>query len=97
MAHNGGRAGHAYQQLRRIVIHRDGIRCHLCGRTCKTTGDPKSGEYLTVDHITPLSHAATPGERQKLLLDPANARPACRSCNSRRGATQGATNALEGW
>lgn len=42
---------------------------------CHICGKPGAD---TVDHIVPLSEGGNP-------LDPANLRPACVSCNSRRG------------
>lgn len=94
---NGGRTGHGYRQLKAIVLHRDGPTCALCAKTCATTGNPRSPDYATLDHITPLSHARNPTERARLLLDPDNARIACLSCNSRRGNTVTTTNPLPGW
>ena len=93
----GGRSGHAYQQLRPVILHRDGPTCWLCGRTCRTTGNPNSESYATIDHVVPLNHAHNVEHRRRLLLDPGNCRIACKHCNSSRGDQVTTTNPLPGW
>lgn len=68
-----------YQQARREVLA-SGPLCALCGRR----------RADTVDHfpITVL-HVRRGLFPEELLWDPANLRPACRSCNSRLGARAG--------
>lgn len=65
----------AWRQVRRAVLFRDDFRCRIPG----PDGRPCLAPANHVDHITPRSLGGA-------LLDPANCRAACRSCNLRRGA-----------
>ncbi|MFJ3044030.1 HNH endonuclease [Streptomyces tendae] len=59
-------------------VRRRGDPCWLCGHDIDLTLDPRHPLSFTVDHLLPLSRGGS-------LLDPANARAAHRSCNSRKG------------
>lgn len=65
----------AWQQVRRIVLARDGYRCQIQGPRC-------TGRATEADHIVAL---ALGGAR----LDPANLRAACKPCNASEGGTLG--------
>lgn len=57
---------------------RDGATCGICGRTLdRSLDDEFSSEYITFDHITPLSK----GGRDSVE----NIRLAHRACNEARG------------
>jgi 5-methylcytosine-specific restriction endonuclease McrA len=57
--------------MRKAVFDRDGTLCALQLPGCTVTA-------TTVDHIIPVVKGGP-------LLDPANGRPACGHCNSKRG------------
>ena len=38
-----------------IVFERDGWRCHLCGKKCRTDVDGRHPQGATIDHLIPLS------------------------------------------
>ncbi|MEV0691790.1 HNH endonuclease [Streptomyces sp. NPDC050388] len=69
--------GRPYRRLT-AEVRRLGDPCWLCGHDIDLTLDPRSPWSFTVDHVTPLSRGGD-------LLDPANARPAHRRCNSSKG------------
>ncbi|WP_371674455.1 HNH endonuclease [Streptomyces sp. NBC_00289] len=52
--------------------------CWLCGHNIDPRLDPRHPMSWTLDHLVPLSRGGD-------LLDPANARPAHRRCNSSKG------------
>ncbi|MFE7354381.1 HNH endonuclease [Streptomyces sp. NPDC057543] len=54
------------------------LPCWLCGHNIDGTLNAKHSMSFTLDHLVPLSKGGD-------LLDPANARPAHRRCNSKRG------------
>lgn len=59
-----------------------GLPCARCGHNIDPTLDARHPMSFTLDHITPLSRGGS-------LLDPANARPMHRRCNSARGNRTG--------
>ncbi|WWM24861.1 HNH endonuclease [Streptomyces sp. B21-104] len=65
---------------RRLVasLKTAGLPCWLCGHNIDGRLTEKHPLSFTLDHVVPLSKGGD-------LLDPANARPAHRSCNSSRG------------
>jgi 5-methylcytosine-specific restriction endonuclease McrA len=62
-----------YRELRERLIAEHPY-CHLCGEPFTDPNDP-----AVVDHVTPRAYGGTD--------DPANLKPAHRSCNSRKSAT----------
>jgi 5-methylcytosine-specific restriction endonuclease McrA len=54
------------------------LPCWLCGHDIDYQADHRDGASFTLDHAVPLSRGGD-------LLDPANARPAHRRCNSAKG------------
>lgn len=60
-------------EMREAIYERDGRYCRYCG-----THERDLGERLALDHVIPRSRGGTD--------DPENLVPACRSCNSRKGA-----------
>jgi 5-methylcytosine-specific restriction endonuclease McrA len=56
-----------WKAVRRAVLARDGHQCQIRGPKCK-------GRATHVDHIVSISQGGA-------LLDPANLRAACASCN----------------
>jgi 5-methylcytosine-specific restriction endonuclease McrA len=77
---------HQWRRVRARVLQ-DAQACHLCGGALDFDAPPRSPNSPSVDHI--FSVRAMRGmdaeTRQRLLLDPANLRPACFGCNSQRG------------
>ncbi len=70
----------AYRKVRarfRAQCEKVGQPCHLCGQRIDYTED--SRDPWELDHFYPRS------VRPELALDPANFRPAHRSCNRSRG------------
>jgi 5-methylcytosine-specific restriction endonuclease McrA len=68
-----------YQRARTLVLE-GGPTCALCGRRRADTTDHWPVTVLMVKRgLAP----------EEVLWDPANLRPACRSCNSRLGARAG--------
>lgn len=65
---------------RRLVaqMKAQGDPCWLCGHNIDPRLDARHPLSFTLDHAVPLSRGGD-------LLDPANARPAHRRCNSARG------------
>jgi 5-methylcytosine-specific restriction endonuclease McrA len=63
----------SWRRLVAYVLARDNYTCQINGPRCTTLA-------TTGDHITPRAEGGR-------LLDPANVRAACRTCNSRGGAT----------
>ncbi|NYV72973.1 HNH endonuclease [Streptomyces sp. UH6] len=72
------RNGRPYRRLA-ADLRRRGEPCWLCGHDIDPTLDPRDPWSWTMDHVQPVSR------RPDLLLDPANARPAHRRCNSSKG------------
>lgn len=71
---------HAYRKrvlALRAEVKRKGLPCWICGRAFDLTLPPTHPHSFTADHVVPVSRGG------KLLGE---LRPACRSCNSRRGA-----------
>ncbi|ODA69527.1 HNH endonuclease [Streptomyces sp. AVP053U2] len=66
---------------RRLVdwLRAQHLPCWLCGHEIGYGLDARHPLSFTLDHLVPLSRGGD-------LLDRANARPAHRRCNSRRGA-----------
>lgn len=73
----GIRNGRPYRRLC-VTVRALGMPCWLCGHNIDTRLDARHPMSWTLDHLTPLSRGGD-------LLDPANARPAHRRCNSARG------------
>ena len=61
----------------RIIVKRYNQRCAYCGIDLITTGDPHQSNYLTMDHIIPISQG---GWDTKW-----NVTPSCNGCNERKG------------
>lgn len=60
----------SWKFARRVVIDRDGTKCHYCGCDCS--------DDVTVDHVVPYCSGGTD--------DLSNLVVACRKCNSTKGA-----------
>ncbi|MBD0707383.1 MULTISPECIES: HNH endonuclease [unclassified Streptomyces] len=71
------RNGRPYRRLVAALKAR-GLPCWICGHAINPRLDAWHRLSFTLDHIQPLSLGGD-------LLDPANARPAHRACNSGRG------------
>ena len=71
------RNGRPYRRLC-AWLRAQGLPCWLCGHNIDTSLDPRHPLSWTLDHEQPLSRGGN-------LLDPANARPAHRRCNSSKG------------
>jgi 5-methylcytosine-specific restriction endonuclease McrA len=72
MPRSKGRTGRPWRRIREQVLAASTI-CHLCGHAGADT----------VDHVIPVSKLP---HNHPLVRDPANLRPAHRSCNSAKGA-----------
>lgn len=70
---NGRRYRRLVAQLKAL-----GAPCARCGHNIDPNLDARHPMSFTLDHIVPLSKGGS-------LLDPANARPMHRRCNSARG------------
>jgi 5-methylcytosine-specific restriction endonuclease McrA len=71
------RNGRPYRRLC-AAVRAQGGPCWRCGHNIDDTLPATSAWSWTLDHLVPLSKGGS-------LLDPANARPAHRHCNSARG------------
>ncbi|MGW9437948.1 HNH endonuclease [Streptomyces sp. NPDC055607] len=71
---------------RRLVaeLKAKGLPCWICGHEINPRLDSRHRLSFTLDHLVPLSRGGN-------LLDPANARPAHRACNSSKGNRVGFT------
>ena len=75
----------AWKRIRKAILA-DATCCSLCGREFDPDAPPRSPGSKAVDHVVARKHMREldPAERRELILDPANCRPVCGSCNSRR-------------
>ncbi|GGU91046.1 hypothetical protein GCM10010275_30100 [Streptomyces litmocidini] len=71
---------------RRLVaeLKAKGLPCWICGHDINPRLDARHRLSFTLDHLVPLSRGGD-------LLNPANARPAHRACNSSKGNRTTAT------
>lgn len=62
--------------------------CHLCGKPLDFSAPPRSRWSPSVDHILPRKaiRGLDRASQYRVILDPANLRPAHYGCNSGRGA-----------
>lgn len=68
------RSGSRQQKLRRFVLHRDGNRCHVCGKV-------KPDEELVNDHVIPIAEGGAD--------DVTNMAPCCISpCHTEKTAEE---------
>lgn len=74
-----------WQRVRPLILQRDGFRCQINGPNCTRTA-------TEVDHIVSIREGGA-------LLDPANLRASCKTCNvgrANRHRARLANLALEG-
>jgi 5-methylcytosine-specific restriction endonuclease McrA len=79
MARSKGRTGRPYRRARERTKALPGADvCWLCGRGINMALPPNHRMAWTADHVIPIT-------RDGAEVDPANLRPAHRSCNSTKG------------
>lgn len=66
--------GSRWQQIRTVILERDAHRCQINGPNC-------TGHATEVDHIVPWREGGP-------VLDPANLRASCKTCNVGRANTR---------
>ncbi|MFE9738825.1 HNH endonuclease [Streptomyces sp. NPDC006477] len=71
------RNGRPYRRLV-AALKASGLPCWICGHDINPRLDARHRLSFTLDHLVPLSRGGD-------LLNPANARPAHRACNSSKG------------
>lgn len=79
MASSDGRSSRAWKTLSAQLRRELPPICSICGDSIDLGLDPRHRMSWTLDHVLPMH------THPELAMDPANLRPAHRSCNSSKG------------